>query len=136
MALYVKKLVPEAKLPVRGTKYSAGLDLFSVEDILLENNKTKLISTGLSMSIPEGYVGQIWGRSSLECKGVQRMAGIIDSDYRGEVKVALRGDNYQINSGDKIAQIIIIPIYVNEAFEVDSLDITDRGAGGFGSTGK
>ena len=98
-----------------------------------------LVSTGISMAIPEGYVGLIWDRSSMGVKGVHRHAGVIDSGYRGHIKVCLHNtskDTYHVEYGDRIAQILIQQAANFNLEEVESLDHTERGEGGFGSTGK
>lgn len=130
-------LQPGAKLPERGTPYAAGLDLFALSDCLVTTSPT-LVETGVSMEIPPGYVGQIWSRSSMAYKNsVFREAGIIDSDYRNTIKVLLYSQrDYQIKAGDKIAQILIMPISTLNCKVVDSLSATVRDQGGFGSTGK
>lgn len=142
-SLKVKKLHPAAKLPTRGTPFAAGLDLYALEDVEMTRNSGKpiCIGTGIAVEIPPGYVGEIWGRSSLECKmGLERCAGVIDSDYRGEIKVAIKlpGDVYpfDIPAGDRIAQLLIKPVVLCDVVEVEELSKTERGSGGFGSTGK
>lgn len=137
-----KKLVPEAKLPTRGTAQSAGLDLYSIEDETLHPGETKLISTGLAMGLPEGYEGQIRPRSGLAAKygvTVLNAPGTVDSDYRGEIKVMLINLGrapYRVTLYDRIAQLVVAPVEKCESIEVYDLDETGRGEGGFGSTGK
>lgn len=132
-------LQPGAKLPERGTPFAAGLDLFALSDCTVVTSPT-LVETGVAMEIPPGYVGQIWSRSSMAFKNhVFREAGIIDSDYRNTIKVLLysHGDTaYTIKAGDKVAQILIMPISTMNCKVVDSLSSTVRDQGGFGSTGK
>mgnify|MGYP003645752468 CR=1 FL=1 len=135
----VKKLHESANIPTKGHPSDAGWDLYANEDIELWPEETKLISTGIAMSLPEGFVGLIWDRSSMGVKGVHRHAGVIDSGYRGEVKVCLHNtssDFHNIKRGDRIAQLLIQEIPILRLHEVEELDSTDRGSGGFGSTGK
>jgi len=132
-------LAPGAILPTRGTDGAAGYDLYAIEDVIINCFQFTLVSTGVSMAIPAGHYGRVAPRSGLAVKhGVMVGAGVIDSDYRGEVKVALATLNgvYNIKAGDRIAQIIIEPIVTPELVQVDSLDDSERGDGGFGSTGK
>ena len=137
---YVTKLNKDAKIPTRGTSYSAGLDLNPLSKVSLLPGEQKLIKTGLSMSIPNGYYAQISPRSSLAYKfkiGVR--AGVIDSDYRGEVKVLLENtgsEAVEFTRDDAIAQLILIKISYAYVLETETLDETKRGSGGFGSTGK
>lgn len=131
-------LQPGAKCPERGTPYAAGLDLFALVDHIVTRKPT-LVETGVTMEIPPGYVGQIWSRSSMAFKnGVFREAGIVDSDFRGTIKVLLYSNDgdYKITAGDKIAQIIIMPYSSLSCVPVKQLSTTVRGEGGFGSTGK
>ena len=133
------KLTTGAIIPTRGTDGSAGYDLYALEDAVINCFQFILVSTGVSMVIPAGHYGRIAPRSGLAVKnGVMVGAGVIDSDYRGEIKVALATLNgvYEIKAGDRIAQIIIEPIVTPELVQVDSLDDSERGDGGFGSTGK
>ena len=143
--LKVKKLDENAKLPSYGSEYAAAADLFCLTDddeILIAPEMTVFIHTGIAMEIPEGYVGLIYARSGLGTKqglAPANKVGVIDSDYRGEIIVALHnhsGEDRRIYNGDRIAQIIITP-YVHADFEeVTELSDTTRGAGGFGSTGQ
>lgn len=131
-------LLPGAILPLRGTPNSAGLDLYALEDRLITRTQ-QIVPTGVSMAIPPGFVGQVWSRSSMAAKnGVFREAGIIDSDYRGQIGVVLYSNEgtYQVRKGDKIAQLVIVPCNMSSTVQVDSLDSTVRGQGGYGSTGK
>ena len=138
--LKIQKISDKAKLPVKGTIGSAGLDLFSAEEKIIPKGEISLIKTGLIMEIPENYYGKIYGRSSIEYKKIFTKAGVIDRDYRGEIKVMLfncSGEDFRIEIGDRIAQLLILSINekveVKEIYEVGK---TDRGEGGFGSTGK
>jgi len=142
----VKKLTSTANIPTKSRKTDAGYDLYSDEDIALYPEDTKLISTGIAFAIPDGYAGLIWDRSGLGTKGIHRHAGVVDSSYRGEVKVALYNarpghvdftDNmYFISRGDRIAQILFQKVPHFDLVETEELDDTDRGSSGFGSSGK
>lgn len=144
MNIQLKKLSESALLPVRGSEYAAGYDLFSDidSDVSIAPHETKLIGTGISLAIPDGYFGGIYARSGLSTKEGLRPAnctGVIDSDYRGEIKVPVHNDSNEIrviSPNQKIAQMIIQPFLSVEFEEVDSLDDTARGNNGFGSTGK
>lgn len=143
MDIKIKKLKDNAVVPTRGSKYAAGADLYSAEnDLYIEDRQTVMIGTGIAMEIPEGYVGLVYARSGLACKeglAPANKVGVIDSDYRGEIKVALYNQSGQkklVKNGERIAQIVIAPFLAPEFTEVSELDETDRGEGGFGSTGK
>lgn len=139
MVIKVKKIHKDAKIPLYGHKGDAGLDIFSVIDTLLEAKEVKPIPTGIQIAIPEGYVGLIWDKSGISLKGVHRLAGVIDSGYRGEIQVVLvnMGEKpYTIEKGVKIAQLLIQPVKEVEIEEVSELEETSRGKNGFGSTGK
>lgn len=138
----IKLLTPTATAPTYATDGSAGLDLYADEDCILDSvydGVRKVISTGVSVEIDADKVGLIWPRSGIAVKnGIDTGAGVIDSDYRGEVKVLLFNHGeyaYKIKRGDRIAQLLIVPCYRPKIEIVDSLDETERGAGGFGSTG-
>lgn len=144
MKINIKRLTKTAKIPERGSVHAAGYDLFADlnDEVVLSPGETRLIPTGVAMEIPEGYFGGIFARSGLSTKEGLRPAncvGVIDSDYRGEIRVALHNDseNYRVvGGGQKIAQMVVIPFLAVEFEEVDELGNTDRGDGGFGSTGK
>lgn len=125
-----------AILPSRGTEFSAGLDLYALEDTVINHGST-LVRTGVHMSIPVNHVGMIKSRSSMAMKNLYTEAGIIDSDYCGEIKVLMYSNNqeFSVKKGDKIAQLLIIPVNMQPCFQVKSLQNTVRGTGGFGSTG-
>jgi dUTP pyrophosphatase len=138
-----KKLNPNAVIPQYKTAGAAGMDLVYCDNkpINLIKNQPYLVPTGIAVEIPEGYEGQIRPRSGLACKGVMIMnsPGTIDCDYRGEVMVILTSmilDLIDILPGDRIAQLVITPVVQAELQEVTELSSTDRGTGGFGSTGK
>jgi len=139
MKLKIKKINPEAKIPRYTINGDAGLELYSTVDMVLEVNQRKTCQTGIGMAIPTGYVGLIWDKSGIAAKGgIKTMGGVIDSNYRGEIGVILKNlsnNKYKINKGDKIAQMLIQKVASPEIEEVDDLEDTDRGEGGFGSTG-
>ena len=143
MNIKVKKITPTAIIPERGSKFSAGYDLSAdINDkILIRPHETIKIPTGLSFEIPEGYFGGIYARSGLATKQGLRPAnavGICDSDYRGEYIVALYNDSDKtqiVEPGQRIAQVVFQPYLICELEEVDNLTHTQRGNGGFGSTG-
>lgn len=136
-----KKLDENAIVPVYSTEFAAGADIYSIEEVLIESFETKFIHTGISVSIPESLVGLVYARSGLSCKNGLAPAnkvGVIDSDYRGEIMVALYNHSkvpFKIEKGDRIAQIVFMPYFKAEFNEVENLDETVRGVGGFGSTG-
>ena len=139
MEIKVKKLSPQATVPTKANDSDAGWDLYASEDAIIDPYKAELLSTHISVAIPEGYVGLIWDRSSMAAKrGLHRFAGVIDSGYRGEIKVCLwnSSDKYcVVNTGERIAQILFQEVPTFSLREVDSLDDSDRGIGGFGSSG-
>lgn len=137
--LKVKKIHPDAKLPRYAKEGDAGLDFCSVERFVLGPNMRHTFSTGVSMEIPKGYVALVWDKSGLASKkGITVLGGVIDSGYRGEYKIVLYNtteDEFEVNVGDKIAQVLIQPVESVEIKEVDELEESSRGDGGFGSTG-
>ena len=140
--LFIEKMNDLAKIPTRGSAEAAGYDLYAASsyDIEIAPHNTVKIGTGLKMAIPKGYFGAIYARSGIAVKQGLRPAncvGVIDSDYRGEVIVALHNDTEEhqvVLAGSRIAQLIIAP-YAEVTIEESNLDETDRGEGGFGSTG-
>jgi dUTP pyrophosphatase len=142
-SMNIKKLNDKATVPTYGSAYAAGADLYSCEDgdVTIAPSETRLIHTGIAMEIPEGLVGLIYARSGLASKrglAPANKVGVIDSDYRGELMVALHNHGSVpqiIEPGDRVAQFLIMPVITANFIEVDSLDETERGAGGFGSTG-
>lgn len=142
MVLRFKRIHPDAVLPAYAHTSDAGMDIRSVEDIAIPAGKRALVHTGLVMLLPPMYEAQVRPRSGLALKSgvtVLNTPGTIDSGYRGEVGVILAnfGDaDFQVKKGDKIAQVVIAPVTQPEVVETDEIDETDRGAGGFGSTGK
>ena len=137
--LRFKRLQPEAKLPTRGSAQAAGLDIYALERVKLQPGARAAVSTGLSVAIPRGFYGRVAPRSGLAVRhGIDTMSGVIDSDYRGEILCVLvnHGDEtFEIETGARIAQLIIESIALPEPAWADDLDETERGAGGFGSTG-
>lgn len=164
MKIKFKKLSEDATTPTRGSSYAAGWDLYSTHSAEIKGGTTELIHTGIAVEIPEGYFGAIYARSGLATKhglAPANCVGIIDSDYRGEVIVALHNNNSpakleqiqvtedayktglqynfsnvkEISKGERIAQLIIQKFEAISLIEVEELSDTDRGEGGFGSTG-
>ena len=140
----VKKLNPKAELPKYKTEGSSGMDLMALieKPIKIKPQSSVLISTGLSIAIPEDTEVQIRPRSGLAAKSsisVLNTPGTIDSDYRGEIKIILFNhgkEEFTVNNSDRIAQMILTPVFKAELKEVEELPKTIRGSGGFGSTGK
>ena len=137
----VKLLNSVARLPRRASAGAAGYDLTSTETVTIYPGTRGVVSTGISIKLPEGVYGRIAPRSGLAVKnGIQVGAGVIDSDYRGEIKVLLfnhSGDHaFNVEPGDRIAQLICERCKLPEVIQVDELDETERGEGKFGSTGK
>lgn len=139
-----KSTTKNAIVPKYGTEFSAGADLYAVTEttISIAPGETTFIHTGLSMEIPTGVVGIITARSGLACKkglAPANKIGVIDSDYRGEIMVALHNHSKEtrtVQEGDRIAQIMFLPYFTATFSQVEELDQTIRGSGGFGSTGK
>ncbi len=137
------KLDSRAVVPTYGTEFSAGADLYSVSDnpVIINSGETVLIHTGLAMEIPEGFGGFIFARSGLATKkglAPANKVGVIDADYRGEIMVALHNHSdktVDVASGERIAQLVILPYAAAEFVECEKLCDTVRGSGGFGSTG-
>ena len=140
----VKKLDSRAVLPAYGSDYAAGADLYAVLDqpVTIAPGETKLIGTGLALEIPEGFAGLIYARSGLASKrglAPANKVGVVDADYRGEVKVALHNHsniNQTVEPMERIAQLVVAPFLRAEYFECEQLSDTVRGVGGFGSTGR
>ncbi len=144
ITIKVKKLDPRAILPSRGSPFSAGADLHACMDapVTVAPGETVFIHTGLTAEIPEGYAGFVFARSGLASKtglAPANKVGVVDSDYRGEYMVALLNHSNKpvtVNPGDRVAQLVVMPVAFTEFQEVRELSETERGAGGFGSTGK
>ena len=143
-AIPVKLLRPGAKLPAFGSAEAAGADLYACldADVTIAPGETAFIPTGLAMELPRGFVGLIYARSGLACKrglAPANKVGVIDSDYRGEFIVALYNHGKEpqtVSHGERVAQLVITPVLLPSYMEVQELNDTQRGAGGFGSTGK
>ena len=140
----VKKLSPKAILPTYGSSEAAGADLYACLDapVTVAPGQTAWIPTGIALEVPKGCAGLIYARSSMGTKrglAPANKVGVIDSDYRGEIRVVLLNHGAQeqiVEPGERIAQLIITPVLTPEYEEVTELTDTDRGTGGFGSTGK
>ena len=138
--LRVQKLDGRANVPTKGSELAAGYDLYSSEDTVIKSGGYGMVKTDLAIAVPEGTYGRVAPRSGLAAKkGIQVGAGVVDADYRGEIKVILFNhgtEDFEIKVSDRIAQLVLeryesVPIQL-----VDRLDDTERGEGGFGSTGK
>lgn len=145
MEIKIKKLRENAIIPSRGSLFAAGYDLYACldgENITIEPHKSAKIGTGIAAALPAGYFGAIFARSGLATKQNLRPAncvGVVDSDYRGEFIVCLHNDSDDmrvINNGERVAQLVLMPFMEMDFIETDALDETERGVGGFGSTGK
>jgi dUTP pyrophosphatase len=138
-SIEILRISSEATLPTRAHPDDAGLDLYNLEDVLLEPGQGKVVKTGIALAIPSGHVGMVADRSSLAKKGIKSAGGIIDAGYRGEVHIVLWNisrEAVQLKRGERIAQLLILPIATPAVQEVQTLDETARGTGGFGSTGR
>ena len=140
----IKKLNPNATIPTYGSEFAAGCDLYACLDdaVTIEPHQTVLIKTGLALEVPVGYAGLIYARSGLASKrnlAPANKVGVVDADYRGEVMVALHNHGtipQTVEHGERIAQMVIAALPDVEMVEAETLSETDRGAGGFGSTGR
>ena len=139
-----KKLNENATVPSYGSKSAAGADIYACtegENIVIAPGETKMVHTGIALEIPEGYAGLVYARSGIATKrglAPANKVGVIDSDYRGEIMVSLHNhssDVQEITDGERIAQLVIAPYLAVEFSQVDELSDTERGSGGFGSTG-
>ena len=143
-AIRVKKLKEKAIMPTYGSLEAAGADLYACldEDVTIQPGQTVFVTTGLSMEIPKGCAGLIYARSGLACKqdlAPANKVGVVDSDYRGEFMIALHNHGSQsrvVSHGDRVAQLVITPVFTPGFTEVEDLTDTQRAGGGFGSTGK
>lgn len=139
MLIKFQKILEEAIIPHYAHTGDAGMDIFSAEEMVIKAGERKSVRTGVKMELPEGFVGLIWDKSGLALKnGLKTMAGVIDSCYRGEIGIVLANlseQDYKIEKGQKIAQMIIQKVERAEIEEVLELSETKRGGGGFGSTG-
>lgn len=144
MKLYFKKLDDRAIVPTYGTDFSAGADLRAIldEPITIKPGESALLHTGIAVAIPEGYVGLVYARSGIACKrglAPSNKVGVIDADYRGEIMVSLHNHgtiDQTIDPDERIAQMVVAPFIHCEYEETDDLKNTERGTGGFGSTGR
>ena len=141
MDIRIKRLLEDATIPTQGTPGSAGYDLYAAQGAEVPSGETVSIDTGLAMAIPDGYFGAIFARSGLsKNEGLRpcNCVGVVDSSYRGNVIVALYNDSKfdrVVKIGERIAQLVILPYSEIRFFETDDLGATERGEGGFGSTG-
>src|SRR6185437_10967306 len=129
----------QAVLPTRTHADDAGLDLYNLEDFHLEPGEGRAVKTGIALALPKGYVGLVADRSSLGKRGLKTAGGVIDAGYRGEIHIVLWNisrDVFELKRGERLAQLMIIPIATPAVEEVSSLEETARGAKGFGSSGK
>ena len=140
MKIQIKKLNPEAKMPKYSLAGDAGMDLYSAEDLILKPGEKASVKTGIAIKIPEGYVALFWDKSGISHKfGIKTLGGVIDSNYTGEYIIGLINlgkEDYKIEKGQKIAQVLFQKVETPEIEEVQELEDTNRGANGFGSTGK
>ena len=138
----VFRIDENVKLPERKSERAAAFDLYVPEAVVIEGNTTTKIPCGIKVEIPRGYFGMLKERSSMAVRGLHATAGVIDNDYRGEITLLMRNttsEDFDVKAGDRVAQLILIPQYKKAVEEVDDLlglSGTDRGDGGFGSTGQ
>lgn len=136
----IKRLRPGIQLPAYAHPGDAGLDLYSPESFVLQPGERRHVPMGFSLALPEGYVSQIWDRSGLASRnGLTNLGGIIEHTYRGEYGVIILNtgpEPYEVKAGDRIAQLLIMPVETAELAEVDELPSSQRGEGGFGSSGR
>ena len=141
MKLGVRRLHPDARLPLRAHDGDAGHDLHSVEAVTITPGERAMVATGIAVELPDGHAGLVVPRSGLAARhgiSVVNAPGLIDAGYRGEVKVLLLNtglEPFAVAVGDRIAQLVVAPVATPEVVELDELGATARGAGGFGSTG-
>jgi dUTP pyrophosphatase len=136
--LPVKRMSPEARLPTRAHEGDAGLDLYNLEDLLLEPGQGRTVRTGIAIALPPGYVGLVADRSSLAKRGLKSAGGVIDAGYRGEIHIVLWNIStapIALKPGERIAQLLILPVATPAPVEHPELDETSRGSKGFGSSG-
>ena len=141
MEVRIKLLDPRAAVPTRGSAEAAGADLRTLDALTVPAHKTVQAHTGIAIELPVGYAALVYARSGMALKkGIApaNKVGVVDSDYRGEIMVSLHNhtdEDVQIEAGERIAQLVIAPVVLPDFVVCDSLGDTDRGAGGFGSTG-
>ncbi len=134
----VKKLHPDALLPRRAHPTDSGADLFALQRTVLAPRAITYVHTGIAVELPENTSGIIWGKSSVESKGIKAMAGLVDAPYRGELIVCMYNLNeteFVFEQGQKVAQLVVLPTLYPDFEETEELTGTARGSGGFGSTG-
>jgi len=140
MKILVKKLHPDAVIPKFAHKGDAAVDVFSLEGHIIKPGQRHSFKTGLAIELPEGYAALVWEKSGLSVNhGLQILAGVIDSNYRGEWLMTLLNSSnkdYEVKKGDKLANVVIQKVESPEIIEVEELSDTERGDGGFGSTGR
>lgn len=134
----VKKLDPQAKLPLRAHDTDSGADLFALTRTVLPPHAVTHVHTGVCVELPEQTSGIIWGKSSVESKGIKAMAGLVDAPYRGELIVCMYNLNdteFVFEAGQKVAQLVVLPTLYPSFVQAEEISQTSRGSGGFGSTG-
>ncbi len=137
--LPIRRLDPAAVLPTRAHPDDAGLDLYGLEDAAVAPGEGKVLRTGVAFAVPPGHVGLVCDRSSMAKRGLKTAGGVIDAGYRGEVGVVvwnISSTPQSVKKGERIAQLLVIPIAVPAPVDTDDLGDTARGAAGFGSTGR
>ena len=135
----VKKLDPRAQLPLRAHPTDSGADLFALQRTVLPPHTVVKVRTGIAVELPENTSGIIWGKSSVESQGIKALAGLVDAPYRGELIVCmynLNDNEFVFEAGQKVAQLVVLPTLYPTFEEAEELSDTNRGSGGFGSTGK
>jgi dUTP pyrophosphatase len=138
MTLFISRLTETAKIPTRATEWSAGLDLYADETMTIPEYSRVWVRTGIALALDPYHVGQVWPRSGLAGHGLDTSAGILDADFRGEIKILLvNGTPHRktVNAGERIAQLLIVPMARPNLIEVDALPASVRGEKGFGSSG-
>lgn len=138
LTMKVKKLAAQAKLPHRAHETDSGADLFALNRTVLPPHTITNVHTGICVELPEKTSGIIWGKSSVESKGIKAMAGLVDAPYRGELIVCMYNLNdteFVFEAGQKVAQLVVLPTLYPSFEEAAELTDTTRGSGGFGSTG-
>ncbi len=138
LTLKVKKLDSRARLPFRAHPTDSGADLFALERTIIPAHSIQKVRTGIAIELPDNTSGIIWGKSSVESKGIKAMAGLVDAPYRGELLVCMYNLNeteFIFEAGQKVAQLVVLPTLYPMFEEAEELSDTSRGTGGFGSTG-
>lgn len=137
--LPVRRLEPGAVLPTRAHSDDAGLDLYGLEDVTVAPGEGTVLRTGVAVAVPPGHVGLVCDRSSMARRGLKTAGGVIDAGYRGEVGVVvwnISRESQSVKKGERIAQMLVVPIATPAPIDSDDLGATLRGTGGFGSTGR